>query len=434
MVKPIPTPSPQTGLRALGAMLREKHPLAALQVFHAEMGDVFRIQLPGFTPVVMVGPHTAHFVLVDARHDLRWRNEDDPVTGLLNHGVLVEDGDTHDYLRRLMNPSLHRQMLEGYQHDMLVATDQVISSWDHGSVRDMLVEMRKIALLILNKTLYSVDYTPEIKRLWSSVLGVIRYISPGVWMVWRGAPRIGYRRYIKRMDEYLFKIIRLRRDQMERAQDFHPDLLSALIANGLEDNLIRDQLLTMLIAGHDTSTALLAWTTYLLGARPEIMRRVQDEIDQVMIGEDSLLNKLNSFKLLNMAIQEALRLYPPIHLGSRIAARDLTYLDYTILAGERVIYSIYLTQRHHAYWENPNEFIPERHITTNRPTPYTWLAFGGGPRNCIGAAFGQLEAKIILSRILSKYDLILVERYVRPHMGATLEPHPGVRVRIERRP
>lgn len=99
MGKPIPTPSPQTGLRALGAMLREKHPLAALQVFHAEMGDVFRIQLPGFTPVVMVGPHTAHFVLVDARHDLRWRNEDDPVTGLLNHGVLVEDGDTHDYLR-----------------------------------------------------------------------------------------------------------------------------------------------------------------------------------------------------------------------------------------------------------------------------------------------------------------------------------------------
>ncbi|UCH58612.1 MAG: cytochrome P450, partial [Anaerolineales bacterium] len=132
-------------------------------------------------------------------------------------------------------------------------------------------------------------------------------------------------------------------------------------------------------------------------------------------------------------IQETLRLYPPIHLGSRLAAGDLVYQDYLIPAGERVIYSIYLTQRHKAYWKNPHDFIPERHGTGQKRAAYAWLAFGGGPRNCIGAAFGQFEARLVLARILQNFQVELVERHVRPHMGATLEPHPGVRMHVKSR-
>ncbi len=118
MAKAIPFPGPQTGLRALQALLAEGHPLAAMQVFHRELGDVFRINLPGFTPVVLVGPQAAHFVLVEGRGELRWRNPTDPVTALLRHGVLVEDGASHDELRRQMNPAMHRRMLSGYVQAM----------------------------------------------------------------------------------------------------------------------------------------------------------------------------------------------------------------------------------------------------------------------------------------------------------------------------
>ena len=143
MTKPIPIPSPQASLRALQAMLRARHPLAALDVFHAETGDVFKINLPGFQPVFMVGPEAARFVLVEGRADLRWRNASDPVVDLLRHGVLVEDGAAHDELRQLMNPSLHRRMLAGYVAAMWQATDEIISQWEAGVVVDLLVEQAR---------------------------------------------------------------------------------------------------------------------------------------------------------------------------------------------------------------------------------------------------------------------------------------------------
>lgn len=411
------------------AILREGHPLAALQVFHAELGDIFQINLPGFSPVVLVGPQAARFVLVEGRNALRWRNENDPVVTLLRHGVLVEDGEAHDELRRLMNPPLHKKMLESYLQVMLEAIQQVSAGWKPGMQLDMLVEMRKIALLILVGTLFKADYAYELKRLWRAVIDTIRYISPGIWMLWRKAPRWGYQAGIQRLDDYLYRLIRERRALLV-TQDTQPqDLLGILIISGMQDDLIRDQLLTMLIAGHDTSTALLAWSWYLLGSHPQVYRQVKAEANLMTEDDFLCVEKLNSLEWIGNLTREALRLYPPIHLGSRLAAIDLDYCGYTIPAGERVIYSIYLTQRHPAYWSNPNEFIPARHLSS-QPVPYAWLAFGGGPRNCIGAAFGQVESRLVLAYLLRKFDFELTSNHVRPHMGATLEPHPGVYMRI----
>jgi cytochrome P450 len=139
---------------------------------------------------------------------------------------------------------------------------------------------------------------------------------------------------------------------------------------------------------------------------------------------------MNRFEFIGHVIKESLRLYPPIHLGSRVAAIDLEYDGYHIPAGERVIYSIYLTQRDKEYWPDPHRFDPDRHVPGGQQTPYAWLGFGGGPRNCLGAGFGLLEAKVVLARLLASFDLVLVEPHVHPHMGATLEPRPGVRMRV----
>ena len=428
--RPLPVPDSKTSFRALKAMLRERHPLAAMQVFHRELGDVFRIPLPGFSPVVMVGPQAARFVLVERRDDLRWRNESDPVTELLGHGVLVEDGEDHDRLRQIMNPVLHRRMLASYADAMIRRTDQVIAGWNDGQVVDMLVEMRKIALLILVETMFKADMTLELDHLWKAVLDTIRFISPGSWMFWRGAPRPGYKRSIERMDAYLYRIIDTRRGAMRRWSEKPDDLLGVLIASGMQDQLIRDQLLTMLIAGHDTSTALMAWSLYLLGAHPWSLARAQEEARSVLGEFPPGLEHYQRLTYLGQVIDEALRLYPPIHLGSRLAARELCYQGYKISAGQRVIYSIYLTQRHPEDWPDPDRFDPERHAPGIRKPAYAWLPFGGGPRNCIGSAYGQVEARLVLARILQQVELELVESHVHPHMGATLEPSPGVRMRV----
>lgn len=432
--KKVPVPDSTAGLLALKVLIRERNPLAALQVFRECLGDIFQIELPGFKPIVMSGPDAARFVLVQKREDFRWRNESDPVTDLLRHGLLVEDGETHAEIRQIINPSLHRKMLSEYVQVMLEQVHCVLNSWPEDGVVDMLVETRKIALLILMKTLYQVDFYPHLKPLWNSILECIRYISPGLWMLWSKAPRRKHQNEINKLDTYLYQIIRERRKLISRETPKANDMLGLLIHSGMEDGLIRDQLLTMLIAGHDTVTALMAWTFFLLGTHPNAMLQVQEEaIEQLQDQQLIDMECINRMSYLGQVIKESLRLYPPIHLGSRLSALDLEYNGYLIPENTRVVYSIYLTHRHPDFWAEPNRFEPERFMAGSNPLPYSWLAFGGGPRNCIGAAFGQVEAKLVIGAILSQYRLELIEKKVAPHMGATLEPHPGVKMRVRKK-
>jgi cytochrome P450 len=425
----IPRPDGLLSLKALRQMQAEHSVLGALQVFSDGLGPVFELRLPGFKAVMLVGPEAARFVLVSQKDDFRWRTEGDPVTLLLRHGVLVEDGELHDRLRRAMNPALHKQMLKTYVDEMVRRTDEVLASWGQTSSRDMLVEMRRIALLILMGALYRVDYSPEMQRLWASVLKTIEYISPGIWMLWSGVPRPWYTNRLKELDDYLYQIIRLRRQERTKGTD----LLSLLVEQpDMDDNLIRDQLMTMLIAGHDTSTALLSWALYLLGKHPQVLEQVQDEIDRVIGSDVPSMEQVNHLHYLGRVVDEALRLYPPIHLGSRKAAADLVFQGYTIPSGTRVMYSIYLTHRLEQYWDRPHQFIPDR-FDQFKPLPYTYLPFGGGARNCIGAAFAQVEVKIVLARILQQYRLELLPNPVHAHMGATLEPRPGVMMSVVQR-
>lgn len=427
-----PVPGSIAGRSALKALLKQRNILAALEALHLEMGDVFRIPLPGFNPIVLVGPEANRFVTVTGRSDLRWRPEGDPVANLLRQGLLVTDGEFHDTLRRTMTPPLHKHMLDSYVDSMWRRTDQVSSAWSSSRPVDMLVEMRKVALLILIDALFKVDFSPDMQRLWNSILKTLAYISPGMWVIWPGIPRPGYRQALQAMDGYLYQIIAARRE----AGGQEGDLLSLLIRTpGMSDGLIRDQLLTMLIAGHDTSTALLAWSLYLLGKHPGELERVRAEVDQIDGRQPPNLETVNRLERMDQVIKETLRLYPPIHIGNRRAAIDLEFKGYQILAGTRVVYSIYLSHRQEKYWPDPQRFDPDRFSPEQsqaRPH-YAYVPFGGGPRNCIGLAFAQVEVKIVLARILQNFDLELLDTVVHPHMGATLEPRPGVRMLARRR-
>ncbi len=427
-----PLPDPSASWQAFRALLEHKSLLGALEVLHQNLGDVFQIPMPGFNPIMLVGPAANHFVLVEARDQLLWRAETDPVTRLLEHGVLVLDGDWHSRMRRRMNPALHRRMMARYIDTMWRRTDQVTARWRNQSVQDMLVEMRRIALLILVETLFKVDFTPHLDHLWPAILRLLRYISPGLWLIWRKAPQPGVGPARRTLDAYLYSIIRERRANLGDVDD----LLGSLIASsGMNDDLIRDQLLTMLIAGHDTSTALLAWALHFLVEHPAIMMKAQMEVERVLGRETPQPDHLLRLRYLEQVVNETLRLYPPIHLGNRTAAVDLDFGGYRIPAGTRVLYSIYLTHRHPQFWESPGQFDPERFSpgrSQSRP-PYLFLPFGGGPRNCIGTAFAQVEAKVVLARILQRFNLAQTGPQVHAHMGATLEPRPRVPIRISYR-
>ena len=411
--------------------------MATLEIFHRRLGDVFRITLPGFNPVMMAGPEANRFVLVEARDSLSWRPTGDPVARLLRHGLLIEDGEWHDQLRQRMQPALHKQRVAEYVESMWRRTDQVTATWSEPGPLDMLDEMRRAALLILLDTLYGVDFTSEMDRLWKPVLDLLRYISPGLWLLWRNIPRPGYRRSIEAVDDYLYTIIQERRSSRHVGTNGEADLLDLLVATEwMSDGLVRDQLLTMLIAGHDTSTALLAWALYLLGKHPDAMARARAEVDEKLGAADPTFEGVEQLDYLDRVVSETLRLYPPIHVGTRRAQRDLAFDGYRLPAGDRILYSTYLTHRDPAQWERADQFVPDRFVARRghrTHQPYAYVPFGGGPRNCIGAYYGQVEAKVVLARLLQTVELRLVKDDVHPHMGATLEPRPGVLMTVRRR-
>ena len=383
------------------------------------MGRFFQIPIPGFRPYVVFGPEANRNVLVTERDKLLWRNTD-PVTDLLRHGVLIVDSEEHDKYRELMEPPLHPSKLPNYIEMMISQTNRVSSQWKDGKTVDMLVEGRKIALLIIIQTLFSRDAWHDLSHIWTPTLKAIEFISPGMWIFWRKMPRVGFSKPLKVLDKYLNEIIEERRKR--KVESGKNDLLQHLIDAGLSDDVIRDQMLTMLIAGHDTSTALLAWTFTLLGQHPDIHKRVVHEVDT-----------MEKSPLLDQVIKESLRLYPPIHIGNRRVAKEMQFSEGSILEGERMFYSIYLTHRDPSIWENAEDFCPERFAHGRKTPPFSYVPFGGGPRACIGGAFGQAEARIVMSQLLRTFTFEFTNHKIHPHMGATLEPRPGVKMKVTKR-
>lgn len=412
-------------LRALPAKLSL---LGALEFMGEHRGPAFRIPLPGFRRIVVSGPEAGRALLVTERHKVLWRNGD-PVCDLLRRGLLVTDGDEHDRYRAAMEPALAPAKLPGYTGLMLEKIDWVASSWEGGTIIDMLVQARKIALLIIMDALFSVDFRADMPRLWNPILKTIAYISPGPWIVWRRIPRPGYRRSLSQVDEYLYGIIEARRTAPPR-----PDLLGCLLQAGLDDDRIRDQMLTMLIAGHDTSTALLAWTFYLLGSNLPMMAQLDADLEMALRGGPPPGPGGWQPPLLDQVIKEALRLFPPIHIGNRVAAAEIDLgAQALIRAGEPFLYSIYLSHRDDHIWNDADLFRPERFINGPKVPPFAYLPFGAGPRACVGAAFAQAEARIVIARLLQTFRFELIDCKVRAHLGATLEPRPGVLMRVWRK-
>ncbi|HXD09599.1 MAG TPA: cytochrome P450 [Anaerolineales bacterium] len=425
--------APEIGRAAMRALLKDRSPLGPLKVMAKQVGRFFQIPIPGFRPYVVFGPEANRKILVTERDKILWRNTD-PVTDLLGRGVLVVDGDEHDHYRRLMEPPLHPSRLPDYTSRFIFHTDRVSAQWRDGETVDMLIESRKVALLIIMDTLFSKDVWDDLSFIWKPILKAIEFISPGMWIIWRKMPRFGFKKHLKVLDDYLYGIIADRRtnfamesasllaNMQEQAPAIQNDLLQHLIDARLTDNVIRDQMLTMLIAGHDTSTALLAWTFALLGQHPDIHVRVVNEVDT---HEKSAL--------LDQVIKESLRLYPPIHIGNRRVVQEMNFSEGKVPADERMFYSIYLTHRDPEVWENAENFCPERFAHGRKMPPFSYIPFGGGPRVCIGGAFGRAEARVVMRQLLQTHTFEFTKHRIHAHMGATLEPRPGVRMKVTKR-
>jgi cytochrome P450 len=413
-----PTLSATTGWPVLKKLLSARSLLTGLEAVHARLGPVFQIRLPGFQPTFVVGPEFNRQLFVQDADKFQLRNESDPVCRLLGDGLLVVDGEAHRQARRLIEPYLQRSAIDA--PEMAALTAEFCAVWQPGDRLNIHVEMRKLTLVILVKTLFSIDLRGQFDLLWEPILAAIQYISPGAWLLWPEIPRRG-KRELAALDAVIFHWIADRR----ACQDRPDDLLTQLIeAEFMDDQRVRDHVLTLMIAGHDTSTALLTWTLALLADHPEHQQAVRSELLSLTTAQRSDPAELARLPRLNAVIKESLRLYPPIHVGNRLTVTDVQIGDYQIPAGSRVMASIYLSQRQPEHWERPDSFCPARFDRQQHasPVPFSYIPFGAGPRSCIGATFAQIEARVVLAQLLTQFALEPHEVEFKIEMGATLYP------------
>jgi len=366
----------------------------------------------------------------------------------LGQGLLINDGESWLHQRRLMQPAFHRKRISAYGTIMTDATEKLLERWQsyaqQDSSLDVAEEMMRLTLQIVGKTLFSLDLSDETNSIGAALTTLLKLLGNYVYAPFPpiSIPTARNRRLLaanRSLEQVIYRIIAERRQQNADTGDLLSMLLLARdeeTGQGMDDRQIRDELMTMLLAGHETTANTLTWTWYLLSQHPEVEQRLYTEVDEVLGGALPTVEHLSDLKYTNMVLEEALRLYPPACILSRKAIADDELGGYPIPANSMIIVSPYAIQHHPKYWPDPESFDPERftpeHIA-ERPH-YAYFPFSSGPRMCIGSSFAMMEAQLILAMIVQRYRLRLVPGHpVEPQMLVTLRPKYGLQMTIHER-
>jgi cytochrome P450 len=371
---------------------------------------------------------------------------------LLGEGMITSDGETHNRGRRIAAPAFHRRRIERYAAQMVEIAEAFRAQWQPGAELNIAAEMMRLALQITARTLFDTEVTPEIHEINDQVNVVMDLYNFLVGMPqaerFLNAPLPQMRRFRaakKRLDEVVDGMIRAR--QADTNLDRHGDLLSMLVAarddqaggDGLklDAQQIRDQVLTLFLAGFETVANALAWTWMLLGQNPEAEARVHRELDAVLGARLPTLEDIPQLEYLGMVLSESMRLYPPAWAMGREALEDVSIGPYRLRKGTMVFFSQYIVHRDPKWFPEPERFRPERFAAAakaGRPR-FAYFPFGGGGRQCIGESFAWMEAVLTLATIAQRWRVELVPgQKIELQPKITLRPKNGIRVRILPRP
>jgi cytochrome P450 len=367
---------------------------------------------------------------------------------LLGLGLFTNDGQSWLHQRRLMQPAFHRKQLLTFGTLMTSATESMLKDWQPAARRDqtldVAVEMMRLTLRIVGQALFSIDLSDETDTVSLAFTALTALISD---YIFNPVPPLGFptprnrriQQSIRTLDGVVQEII----TEHRRMGTGKEDLLSMLLAardeetgEGMNDRQVRDEVMTLLLAGHETTSNALSWAWYLLSQHPDAESRLYAELEQVLGGRIPTVEDLPNLAYTHMVLEETLRLYPPAVGFNRKALADDEVGGYFVPANTLIWLSPYVTHRHPEFWENPEDFDPERFSpgrSAGRPH-FAHFPFGGGPRQCIGNNFAMMEAQLILATIAQRYRLRLVPNHrVEPQVLLTMRPRGGLPMRLVER-
>jgi cytochrome P450 len=427
-----------------------RDPFTFLVGLAREYGDVVRFRVGPVDVHLVTDPGGVQHVLQDNN-----RNYGKQTRGfqklrlVLGRGLLTSEGDFWRRQRRIAQPGFHRDKIRRFADQMTRATERMLQRWaDRESAAfrepiDIAHEMMLLTLSIVGETLLSLDTTEESERVGAAVTLTLEHIQRRMFAMFPivdDLPLPSNRRFhraVRYMDQLVFKLIDDR-----RASGVDPgDLLSMLMqarhddsGEGMSAQQLRDEVMTIFAAGHETTANALAWTFYLLSGHPAVARRLRGELHQALAGRAPRYEDLARLPYTAAVIQEALRLYPPAWVISRSAIGDDVVCGYRVPARSIVVLSPYITHRREASWPNPEGFDPDRFLgeRTSGAHRFDYFPFGGGPRQCIGNGFALMEAQLVLATIAQRFELHLVPGHATvAEPRVTLRPRGGIPMRLK---
>jgi cytochrome P450 len=368
---------------------------------------------------------------------------------IFGNGLLANEGASWLQQRRLIQPAFHHSHIESYAKIMVDSTERMLSTWCDGETRDVHQDMMRLTLEIVCMALFSVEITVGKDRV-AAALDTLMELSMGVRMLmpasFRRIPTRNNRRYeaaIRSLDDIVYALIRKRQRNPGTAsphgfEDLLGLLLKARYEDGspMPDEQLRDEVMTLLLAGHETTAVSLSWTWLLLSQHPEVEQKLWAELRDVLDGRSPALGDLANLPYTERVVKEAMRLYPPVWATVRTAVKPVEIGGYVIPAKSPVIMSQWVMHRDPRFYDEPNIFEPDRWLDerTKSAPRFSYFTFGGGPRICIGASFATTEAALVLATIAQRYQVrVSSTTPIEPTPSITLRPRHGIPVTLSRR-
>ena len=436
-----PGPPPNLIRSLFGAM--QQNPLDYFTAMAQKYGDVSGMRIGKFRSLFINRPELIEDVLVNNARLYHKGRVLRANKYLFGEGLLTSEGDFWLRQRRLAQPAFHRVRVNAYAATMAEYAGQLIETWRNGEQRDIHKEMMQLALRIVSKTLFDADVMRDAKEI-GETLDVLLQIAANFGRtilvpLWVPSPRnIRAKLGIKRLEKVIYRIIAERRAGGRDTGDLLSILLHAQDEDGshMNDRQLRDETITLFLAGHETTANTLAWTWWLLAQNPAVEKKFHEELDGVLGGRAPEVDDLPRLAFLNNVLTESLRLYPTAWGMARLAAEEHEIAGYPVRRGYGVAFAQWVIHRDARWFDAPLEFRPERweNGLAKQLPRFAYFPFGGGPRQCIGNTFALMEASVVLATIGQKFRFQLVpEHKVTPLASITLRPKNGVLVRLETR-
>lgn len=432
-------PGPR-GRRLLGSLLEVRRDRLSF-VTHAtqKYGDLICFRMGPKRLYLLNHPDYARHVLCDNETNYRKGLGLIEAKPLLGEGLLTSDGEIWASQRRLLQAAFHNKRMEDFSNSMVDAAQATLERWQERASNEQVVdvaqEMVRLTMSIVGSTLFRIDLSEAVADVSRDLTLLTRWAMSRMTSIWKlpmYVPTPKNRRAVaalRRLESFVEKMIR------QHAHPGNESLLSLMAAEG-SDKKMRDEVMTLLLAGHETTAATLTWVWYLLSQHPEVERRLHAEVDEVLAGRRATLSDVPRLVYTKMIVSETLRLYPPVWLLPRKTKNPDCLDQHIIPANSDVLICVYTIHRHPRFWDQPGRFDPERFAPDKGPgrDSGAYLPFGAGPRTCLGSRFGLMEAVLMVAMIAQRFSLRLADQKVEPEASLTLHPRHGLSMTLHRRP